>query len=115
MLLTNGVHEAAVHIGVEQVRHGQHRAVPQRCQSSRHATFPPCHLLAVFLNLAAVIQQVHEQSEVSKGEREEMTAQKTDLKEAILNPLPNLFFTFFTLLQQHNRSSLKDKTKELNE
>lgn len=73
-VLTDGVHEAAVHIGVEQVRHGQHRAVPQRCQSSRHATFPPCHLLAVFLDLATVVQKVHEQCEVPKGKREEMTA-----------------------------------------
>lgn len=70
VFLTDGVHEAAVDISIEQVRHGQHGTVPERCQSSGHPTFPPCHLLAIFLNLAAVIQQVHEQRKVSKGGRE---------------------------------------------
>lgn len=71
--LTNGVHEAAVHVGIEQIGHGQHGAVAQRCQAARHATLPPRHLLTLILHLAAVIQQVHEESEVPKDTREAKT------------------------------------------
>lgn len=66
-MLTDGVHEAAVHVGVEQVGHGQHSAVAQRRQASRHAPLTAGYLLSVVLRLAAVIQQVHKECEVPDG------------------------------------------------
>lgn len=59
-----GVHEAAVHVGVEQVGHGQHGAVAQRRQPARHPALAPARRRPVLLRLAAVVQQVHEQREV---------------------------------------------------
>lgn len=61
---TDGVHESAVHVGVEQVGHGQDGAVAQGGQAAGHSSFAPTYDLAFILNLAAVIQQVHEEGEV---------------------------------------------------
>lgn len=64
---TYGVHESAVHVGVEQVGHGEDGAVAEGRQAARHAPLPADHLLPVVLHLAAVVQQVHEQGEVPDG------------------------------------------------
>lgn len=61
---TDGVHEAAVHVCVEQVGHGQDSAVAQGSQAAGHSSLAPTYNLAFVLNLAAVVQQVHEEREV---------------------------------------------------
>jgi len=58
------VHEAAVHVGIEEVGHGQHRAVAEGSQAPGHPPLPPTYRLAFVFHLTAVIQQVHEESEV---------------------------------------------------
>lgn len=62
--VTDGVHEAAVNVGVEQVGHGQDGAVSKGSQTTGHSPFTTCYSLPVILHLAAVVQQVHEEREV---------------------------------------------------
>lgn len=62
--LTNGVHEATIHVSVEQVGHGQDGAVTEGCQTTRHPSLATAHRLTLVLHLATVVQQVHEQREV---------------------------------------------------
>lgn len=64
---TYGVHQATVHVGVEQVGHGQHGAVPQRRQPARHATLPAACLSTLIFNFTAVIEEVHKECEIPKG------------------------------------------------
>jgi len=59
------MHESAVDVGVEKIGHGQHGAVSQSRQVT-HGTFPQrsfCFLVRRVLR--TVVQQVHEQREIS--------------------------------------------------
>ena len=61
---TDGVHQPAVDVSVEQVRHGEHSAVPQGAQVRAAALAARLVALLLRLLLRAVVQKVHEQREV---------------------------------------------------
>lgn len=61
------MHEAAVNVGVEQVRHGLHGAVTQRAEVGDAALAGRVHGLVLFL-LRTIVQQVHEQCQISGKE-----------------------------------------------
>ena len=78
------MHQAAVHIGVEEVGHGQHSAVAEGGQAAGHPPLPPTHRLPFILHLAAVVQQVHEQSEVPGGHKRTGTRREVDALRYLL-------------------------------
>ena len=57
------MHESAVNVSVEQVRHGQYGAVPERRQVGAGPLTARVHILLLGF-LRAVVQQIHEQREI---------------------------------------------------
>lgn len=63
------MHESAVYVSVEQIGHGEDRAVTEGGQAARHASLPAPNSLALVLDLTAVVQQVHKECEIPANNR----------------------------------------------
>jgi hypothetical protein len=68
-LLTYGMHESAVYVGVEQVGHGLHGTVAEGAQVGRAPFAVGIHRFVLFF-LRTVVQQIHKQCQISTNTRE---------------------------------------------